>query len=117
MTSTALAPIVPRLKKLLLLLSSSHDGEVVGAARAIGRALERAGSDWHEFADSISLRHDAQGRHLPPDWLDMARACRDQAHRLTPREFAFVNDMVLWRGHPTEKQFSWLSAIYRKLAA
>ncbi|CAH1696805.1 hypothetical protein CHELA1G11_70030 [Hyphomicrobiales bacterium] len=42
------------LGKLVRLLSSDHDGEVVNAARAIGRSLQAAGSDWHELADRLS---------------------------------------------------------------
>ncbi|MBX3492152.1 MAG: hypothetical protein KF899_04275 [Parvibaculum sp.] len=42
------------LGKLVLLLSSSHDGEVINAARAIGRSLQASGSDWHELADRLS---------------------------------------------------------------
>ena len=51
---TALATIAPRLRKLLLMLSSSADGEVVGAARAIGRALRGAGADWHALAGLLT---------------------------------------------------------------
>jgi hypothetical protein len=38
---TSLAAITPRLRKLLLMLSSSQPGEVVAAANAIDRALKR----------------------------------------------------------------------------
>lgn len=34
-------------KKFLLLLSSENDGEVIAAARAIGRKLKADGHDWH----------------------------------------------------------------------
>jgi hypothetical protein len=39
--------------KLLPLLASEHDGEVVAAARAIGRTLAAAGLDWHALANAI----------------------------------------------------------------
>lgn len=42
------------LGKLVLLLSSSHDGEVINAARAIGRSLQASGSDWHELAERLN---------------------------------------------------------------
>ena len=46
--TTALAfNVRDRLAKLLPLLSSDKDGEVVAAARAISRTLTAAGSDWH----------------------------------------------------------------------
>jgi len=50
---TALAPIAPRLRKLLLMLSSSAPGEVVAAAGAIGRTLKDAGADWHDLAGGL----------------------------------------------------------------
>jgi hypothetical protein len=109
--TTALATIAPRLRKLVLMLSSSHDGEVVGAARAIGRALADAGTDWHQFADAI-IRVD----HLPNDnWRAMAQFCRGQAHRLTPREFDFINNIAMRGCEPSEKQWKWLRAIFARL--
>ena len=39
----ALAPIAPKLAKLILLLSSDKDGEVVATARAIERTLQAEG--------------------------------------------------------------------------
>jgi hypothetical protein len=42
--------IAPRLKKLLLMLSSDRDGEVVNAARLIGSTLQNAGRSWHDLA-------------------------------------------------------------------
>lgn len=36
-----------KLQKLILMLSSSHDGEVVAAARAIGKFLKADKKDWH----------------------------------------------------------------------
>ena len=41
---------VSRLRKLLPLLASDQDGEVIGAARAIGRTLKGCGSDFHALA-------------------------------------------------------------------
>jgi hypothetical protein len=47
------AAITPKIVKLLPLLTSEHDGEVVAAARAIGRILAAAGLDWHALANAI----------------------------------------------------------------
>jgi hypothetical protein len=41
-----------RLAKLVLLLSSSNDGEVVAAARAVGRCLREMDKDWHDLAEA-----------------------------------------------------------------
>jgi hypothetical protein len=42
-----------KLAKMVLMLSSSSDGEVVSAARAIGRLLVEQGRDWHDLADVV----------------------------------------------------------------
>jgi len=47
------AAVTPKIMKLLPLLASEHDGEVVAAARAIGRTLAATGLDWHALADAI----------------------------------------------------------------
>jgi hypothetical protein len=107
---SALATITPRLRKLVLMLSSSHDGEVIGAARAIGRALADAGTDWHQFADSVIQAH-----HNSDDWRAMAQFCRGQAHRLTTREFDFIDNIAMRGCGPSEKQRKWLRAIFSRL--
>lgn len=48
------AALARRLGKAFALLGSSQDGEVIAAARAIGRTLERAGMDWHALAALVS---------------------------------------------------------------
>jgi hypothetical protein len=42
-----------KLGKLLPLLGSDHDNEVIAAARAIGRTLAATGLDWHALAGAI----------------------------------------------------------------
>jgi hypothetical protein len=113
MTGTTLATAAPRLRKLILMLSSSHDGEVVGAARAIARVLQDANADWHALADAISFPNQTHASHLK--WQEMARACRMQAHRLSPREFDFINNIALASYEPSEKQLKWLRDIYCRL--
>lgn len=44
----------PKLKKLIPLLSSDQDGEVVAAVRALGRTLKAAGSDFHTLAEAMT---------------------------------------------------------------
>jgi len=43
-----------RLGKAVALLGSPQDGEVIAAARAIGRTLDAAGIDWHRLATLVS---------------------------------------------------------------
>lgn len=52
--------ILPKLAKLLPLLASDQDGEVVATARAISRTLASAGSDFHALAAALGPR--------PFDW-------------------------------------------------
>lgn len=49
----ALAPISDRVGKLLRLLASDNDGEVVAAVKALRRTLQSAGADLHALADVI----------------------------------------------------------------
>lgn len=112
-----------RLAKLLLMLSSDRDGEVVGAARAIGRTLRSAGTDWHDFAARLLP---TRARPRQPDdpnpfgpgrnrWRGMREFCRERDAQLRPRERDFVNSLGTWHGALTEKQFDWLTAIYQRL--
>ncbi|MCJ2110276.1 hypothetical protein MKK64_03475 [Methylobacterium sp. E-025] len=49
------ADTAAKLAKMLPRLASEHDGEVVAAARAIGRTLATAGLDWHALARTIQI--------------------------------------------------------------
>ena len=131
-----------RLQKLIKLLSSSNDGEVVAAARALLRTLEADGSDIHELAERVGGRklsqaemkriydeafrrgqsaasasagfHNTEG----PSFHEMACEIMLKADaRLSPKERDFVDDMVRWcaRREPSEKQAKWLHAIYCKV--
>ena len=43
----------------------------------------------------------------------MARFCREQAHRLTPREFDFVSNIAMSPREPSEKQSDGSTAFSR----
>ena len=129
-----------KLQKLIKLLSSPNDGEVVAAARAILRTLEADGADIHELADRVGGRKlsqaemqigstsepSARGKDAAaadsgfhntegPSFHEMACEIQQKANgRLTPKEQDFVDDMVRWcaRREPSEKQAKWLHAIY-----
>jgi hypothetical protein len=45
---------VQRVSKLVLMLSSSHDGEIVSAARAISRMLKSSGTNWHDLVACLT---------------------------------------------------------------
>lgn len=126
---TALAPVAPKLAKLIPLLSSDKDGEVVATARAIERMLRGIGLDLHALAAALAAEpevkvvvvyRDPPKKAAEPDtWAALATWCRENAHRgLSTKERLFVCDMahrLICDGEPTEKQAAWLRAIYAKL--
>lgn len=85
------------LKKLVLMLSSEFDGEVVAAARAIGERLKRSGSDWHKFADHIEQFGKSAApkptTSVQPDWSDIFKYPKHdpEAMQAAARDF---NDAV-----------------------
>jgi hypothetical protein len=80
------APIASKISKLLPLLASDKDGEVLGAARAIHRTLQSAGSDLHDLAARLSRDNAPPDPELdadpppqaqkPPPWGKPAAPCR-----------------------------------------
>jgi hypothetical protein len=118
---TRLSRVAPRLKQLLLMLSSNHDGEVVSAARAIERTLKSADTDWHELA--AGLLAPARASKAPHqgdddkggDWHGMREFCLRHADRLRPREREFLADLGRWAGDLTTKQFAWLASIHARI--
>ena len=120
-----LSPLVPRLEKLLLMLSSGSDGEVVNAARAIDRTLRTAGADWHDLTGLLASPA-PRPRPQPKtprdddndntdDWRAMRAFCERRSNFLSAREKEFIADIDHWRGALTTKQQHWLVSIYRRL--
>jgi hypothetical protein len=99
------------LGKLIPLLASDHDGEVVATARAIDRVLKSSGRDWHDLAASICLPVPAPN----VDWRREARFCAGHAKRLSERELDFIASLARWRGEPSQKQRQWLRNIADRL--
>lgn len=120
--SDTLAPIADKLQRLVRLLSSDQDGEVIAAARALTRTLKGAKLDIHVLADSIGTgkkfseadaieiyqrgvedgRREAESKstafhnvNAQPSWHDIAVACAADSDRLfNDRERQFVEDMI-----------------------
>lgn len=119
--ASRLSPHVTRLEKLLLMLSSDHDGEVLSAARAIGRTLQTAGADWHDLAGSLLAPAPRSQTKKPrdddsdSDWRAMREFCLRHRGLLRARELEFVTSVADWRGELTHKQYEWLTAIYERL--
>jgi hypothetical protein len=112
---SALSVVAPRIGQLVRMLGSDQDGEVVAAARAIGRTLKSAGEDFHSLAATIE-------RSEPEVSSDRAEYCRAMARwlieksgaRFSEKEQAFLHDMTAWPGEPTERQEAWLRAIFER---
>lgn len=116
----ALAPVAPRLAKLIPRLATDHDGEVVATVRAIERTLRAAGLDFHTFAASIDKDSTPLVSAEPNSWVEIARWCRDHDRGLPAKEREFIRDMsarLVCGGSPSEKQANWLRAIYARLKA
>jgi hypothetical protein len=99
-----------KLHKLILLLSSDVDGEVLGAARAIGRTLQAAGRNWHDLAEAISCTDSAAAAPAMPDWRTDVNECLVHVEWLLPREVAFLRN-IRWRKSISFKQAAWLADI------
>jgi hypothetical protein len=136
--ANALTPITDKVSKLIRLLSSDNDGEVLAAARALRRTLQTSGADLHTLAAAIELSdavklglykagfeddkratEDAQPVSFhsvdgASNWHEMALWCQQHSNRLRTNECEFINDMAsrtVWR-EPTEKQGKWVKSIY-----
>lgn len=116
-------PLTPRLRQLLLLLSSTQPGEVAAAAAAITRTLHSAGMDWHDFVNSLPAPQsrrpasdDDVTANTSRDWRSMRQFCLTRRDRLREREREFLENLSQWRGDLTEKQQNWLAAIFARLS-
>jgi hypothetical protein len=124
-----LAIIAPRLTKLIPLLSSDHDGEVIATARAIGRTLQGAGLDFHSLVEALSIhkptyapppaRKEPAPAPQPTSLRDIVIWLRTHAaHRMTYKEQTFVMDMAtrLNEGRQAStRQANWLQTIFYRL--
>ena len=130
-----------KIGKLIRMLSSSNDGEVINAARAILRTLAQEGTDIHELAARVeggklskaemqkiydeafrrgedSAASNAGFHNVEPSTLyevacDIKDRCFD---RLEEKEQGLITTIVRWYANkePSEKQASWLRDIYRR---
>jgi hypothetical protein len=118
-----MAVITPKLSKLIPMLATDHDGEVVATVRAISRTLKGAGMDFHNLVEALCERKPAYTPAPPPSpepvprsLLDIAIWCRTHAlGRLKHVERKFVCDMVerlSKGGRISQKQENWLRNIY-----
>jgi len=115
MTPAVLITIAPTLGKLIRMLSSDKDGEIVASVHALRRVLAGAGLTLHDLADAIELPAASQHDDGADHWRAMAQTCAHCSHLLSQRERVFVMTMTRWRGRPSRKQSEWLQAIYERV--
>lgn len=100
-----------RLRKCVLLLSSDQDGEVLSAARAIGRTLTSLGLNWHDFANAIA------GPALPkPDRIEQILRALD-AIATHPADRHWIERLTRFYaryGRLSDKQMAVLADIARR---
>jgi hypothetical protein len=113
-----------RLGKAVALLGSPADGEVIAAARAIGRTLDAAGMDWHALAALVSAE---AARQAAPRFTFATSAPRTarklMAHLarqpgVTPADRARLErlrERLLGAGKLTlsGEEIQWLDALWR----
>ena len=118
---SALAPILPSLSKLIPMLATDRDGELVAAVRAIRRTLKSAGLDLQHVVEALEKPERiivVYGGSEPESGSprDILRWLRDEGGAfLSGREIEFVQSLATWIAvgrQPTEKQSAWLHAIY-----
>jgi hypothetical protein len=115
----------PALAKLIRLLSSDVDGEVVAAARAMTRTLRSVGNDLHDLADLVKApstlatnsyaRSGGTADNSPPNWRVLAIRCAARLELFNTKERRFIRQMQDWRGVASPKQINWLTTLYAKL--
>jgi hypothetical protein len=100
------------LDKLIPLLASNHDGEVVATVRAISRVLKSGGFDWHDLA--ARLRGPVT-QSPNADWRRDARFCFENADLLNERELDFITNIARGPRKPTVRQLEWLHNVVDRL--
>ena len=101
--------------KLVRLLASDHDGEVLGAVRALKSTLLAAELDLHDLANIVEFSPHRGMLAASP--REMIKCCRMCPELLTSKELAFVHSMARWHGTPTQRQLTWLCALYGRCLA
>lgn len=121
---TDLAPIWPKIARLVPRLATEADGEVLATVRAIGRTLAAAGADWHDLAAALRPALPPPGpsgmaEPGPHELREAAEWLARRMDRLTPREADFVANAgaLLRRGRGlSPRQAAWLWGLREQVA-
>jgi hypothetical protein len=94
----ALAEITDRISPLIGKLGSPHDGEVLSAARALLRQLDKHGLSFNDLA--IALKAEPvthivyRDRDRVSDWSEVADRCTDHPECLNAKEARWLNSIL-----------------------
>lgn len=123
-----MALVAPKLSRLIPMLATVHDGEVVATVRAIDRTLRSAGLDLYDLARAVTAPRidvvhsdidEPKPASQPSSLRDIAVWLRTHAtHRMDFKERTFVVEMAsrLSMGREAStKQEKWLQAIFYRL--
>ena len=124
-TPIQIAPIAPQLSKLIPLLASDQDGEVVATARAIGRVLTTKGLDWSDLSQAVgeikqlSFEPSQSFAERQPSVIEMVAWClRHGEGRLSGRDRKFiltVSASIALGGRLSMNPPQWLRDIFTRL--
>jgi hypothetical protein len=104
-----------RLVKLLGLLGSDQDGEVVNAGRMADRLVRQHGLTWPDIITPTPPAMFVPLSRAPAsalEWRQLAAWIkRNFSEQLNPREHQFILHMCTSRSEPSPKPADWLLAI------
>lgn len=103
-----------RIARVLGMLGSDHDGEVLAAARQAERLRRAARLTWPELIAGTPTPDPASDSE-PLDWRDAVTLCRAYPDRLTSWEAAFVENVAGYRSPPSARQQQILDRLVAKV--
>ena len=122
---SALAQIADRIGPLIGKLGSPHDGEVLSAARALGRQLDNQGLNFNDLAIVLlaepitQIVYRDRDQDQLSDWYEIADWCADHPEWLSDKEADFIVNMRRFLRRPgfepSEKQQKWLNDILDRI--
>jgi hypothetical protein len=118
--TTALATAeTNKLAKLIrLIFSTDQHGEAIAAIAAVKRILASEKLDHHWLADRLAAPTASPAvDNLDRDDRSNAWFVFHRRHQLSPKETAFIENIIQWSNPLSSKQRQWLSDIVDRLVA
>ena len=106
-----------RLGRIIAMLGSDKDGEVLAAVAALKRTLNASGGDLHDLVALLEgkVRVVYSKSSTPLLWRDKVAACLKEWNFLNEWEKDFIQKLSMQRYIPTEKQAAVLNKLYNSL--